>query len=521
MPGPAHSASPARSLVRRGVSLAAAGSALLLVLAVPPLACSSTYGEANDATDASASSDGVADVVSTDVTVPGADGGTVGEVGEAPCDANEVPPSTAIYVSDKTGTASVDGGVDVGTAQNPVKTIAAAIVLARSRASSSIVVDEGNYNEAIELDAYPTSLTISGAWVRTGASWARDCDKSRRLRTLVQSVKDYGASISGSPGATITLADMTIRSRESALTKDGEPGSSHYGVIVSNAVVVLSGMTIEATAGNDGGKALASVTGAPPCVASALACTAAPSAGQDAPLTPPAGPGGIAAGGYVAGNGQPGANGADGTTGKPGGAGATATCLLSCGNGGAAGCTAVTGSVTGGPGKCGCGGRGGAGGNAGLGGGASIGVFAASADVTIKFSEIASGNGGAGSAGAAGAVGEPGGAGVAGDPADCWASAPICTLGTCPTCGCYCKNNWNPSCSGPTPTKTTVPGGTAGGQGSPGGRGADGTGGSGGAAHAYATFGVSHIDISASKRTFGSGGTGAGGAPGGKASESP
>ncbi len=444
-------------------------------------------------------------------------------MGDAPCDASEAPPANVVYVSDKTGVMPPDSGVGFGTAENPVKTIAAAIEIARALSSTpmTILVDEGTYKEAIDLDAHPRSLTITGAWVRTGASWARDCDKSRRLRTLVQSVKDYGASISGSPAATITLSDMTIRSRDSAPTKDGEPGSSHYGVIVSNAVVVLSGMTIEATAGNEGGKALASVTADPPCVPSALACTGTPSAGKDAPLTPPAGPGGIAAGGYVAGNGQPGASGAAGTTGKPGGAGATATCLLSCGNGGAAGCAAVTGSVTGGPGKCGCGGRGGAGGNAGLGGGASIGVFAASADVTIKFSEIASGNGGNGSAGAAGALGEPGGPGVVGDPADCWANTPICTLGTCPACGCYCKNSWNQACSGPMPTKTSVLGGAAGGQGSPGGRGADGTGGSGGAAYAYATFGVSHVDISASKRTFGSGGTGAGGAPGGKASESP
>jgi len=497
----------------------------LVVPLLPPLAggCSSSYGEAtNDANDASTASDGAIDVSNgNDVIAPGADGGSVGEVGDAPCDAKEAPPADALYVSDKTGVMPAgDGGAGFGTAENPVKTIAAAIEIARSTSRASvIVVDEGTYKEAIELDTYPQSLTIGGAWVRTGASWARDCDKSRRARTLVQSAKDYGASIKGSPAAVITLSDMTIRSRESTSTKDGEPGSSRYGVMVSNAVVVLSDVTIEATTGDAGGRALAAVTADPPCVAS-TACTATPSAGKDALLTAPGGPASITAVGFVPGNGQAGAKGGDGTTGQPGGAGAAASsCLLSCG-GGAGGCAAATGTVTGGPGKCGCAGRGGVGGGAGSGGGASIGVFAASSDVTIKFSEIIAGNGGAGSPGGAGAAGEAGGSGVVGDPADCWSGA-ICTLGTCPACGCYCKNSWNQACSGPMPTKTTVLGGAAGGQGAPGGHGADGSGGSGGAAHAYATFGVSHVDISASKRTFGSGGTGAGGAPGGKASESP
>lgn len=452
------------------------------------------------------------------------EGGTTGEVVEAPCDPSEKPVATAIYVSEKNG--SDDTGD--GTAVLPFKTIGLkALNLAKATSATAIVLDEGTYAETVKLDAagFTKGLSIDGAWSRTGVTWSRDCSKERRDKTLIQSPETIGVRISNA-GGTIALSNMTITTKPPAATPPDTTGTSRYGVFADNgAIVSLSNVTVRALPGESGGAASpVALSTTRPCNG-VNDCEGSPVAGSDSPAAAPPVPGTFDPTGYLPSNGIVGLKGGDGDNGTDGGApNKGMSCASGCGNnsdncnGGVV--TAET--VSSSPGKCGCGGAGGLAGKQGLGGGASVAAFATGAGTTIsvRYSDLVASVGGDGSPGGAGSGGGAPSLGTTGQNAQCYTNQ-FCRIGTCPSCGCYCKGSWDVGCGGSAPTPVVVQGGNAGGAGKPGGKGADASGGAGGPSFTYVPHGGAQIVVTDSRRTFGAGGAGGGGSPPGAAGEKP
>lgn len=467
--------------------------------------------------------DGGGGVVDVGTSTP-PEGGTTGEVVEAPCDAAEKPVATAIHVSEKTG--SDDTGD--GTAVLPFKTIGTkALNLAKASGSTVVVLDEGTYAEALKLDAagFTKGLSIDGAWSRTGVTWSRDCSKERRDNTLLQSPEAVGVRISHAGGA-ITLSNLTITTSPPGTTPIDATGTSRYGVFADNgAVVSLSNVTVRALPGESGGASSPVAQAATRACNGVSDCTSSPVVGVDRPPAAPPLPGVFDPTGYLPSNGVVGVEGGDGDNGTKGGDAKQGTsCASGCGNS-ADNCNngaVSTSTIFSGPGKCGCGGFGGLRGKPGHGGGASVAIFATGAGTTIsvRYSDLVASAGGDGSAGGAGGAGGGATDGVAGQSAQCYTTE-FCRIGNCPTCGCYCKGNWDNNCSGSAPAAVTIQGGSLGGPGKPGGKGANASGGAGGPSFTYVPHGGAQIVVTDSRRTFGAGGAGGGVSPAGSAGEKP
>ncbi len=501
----------------RPTSVLLVAAALGSVFASGLVACGSFSADDAPAT----TNDGGLAEASPDASGAGGEGGTVGEVGELPCDPAETPPSPAVYVSQKT--AGAEPSTNDGSATAPYAKIGGpALDMARTIGAKAIVVDEGTYAEALELASFPAGIVVDGAWVRTGAAWTRDCDKNRRAKTLIQSSADVGVRIDGD-AVPVVLSNLTIVTRPKGATDADKDGASRYGVFVAKGNVRLENVTVNAAAADPGGAAVAGVKGTALC-ATSLTCNATPSKGTDEPDAPPASSAGtFAESGFVPSAGAAGAaTGGPGTNGTPGGESNTANnCEKGCNAND--GCGSVPGTVTSSRGKCGCGGSGGTAGGAGRGGGASVALFVAHGTVSVKGSELVAGEGGDGSPGGAGGAGGEPTAGAKGANAICYQTK-CCTNGQpCPgnECGCFGKDNWDNICGSPAPTSQVVAGGSAGGTGMMGGKGAGGGGGAGGPSHAYVTTAGGQVVIEQSKRVFGNGGKGAGGAPGGATGEKP
>ncbi len=484
-------------------------------------ACSSFGEETSTATsEGGVDAGGGSDVITN--TPP--EGGTTGEVGEAPCDSNEKPVGTAIYVSEKSG--SDDTGN--GSADLPFKTIGVkALNLAKANGATVIVLDEGTYGEVLNLDAagFTKGLSIDGAWSRTGASWARDCAKERRDKTLLQSPEAIGVRVSNAGGA-IALSNLTITTSPPGTTPIDATGTSRYGVFADKgAIVSLSNVTVRAQPGESGGAT------SPVAISSTLPCNGvtdcegSPVVGMDQPAAAMPMPGTLDSTGYLASDGIVGLKGGDGDNGTDGGApNKGMSCASGCGNSGdnCNGGVVTTDTVSSSPGKCGCGGAGGLAGKQGHGGGASVAIFATGAGTTIsvRYSDLVASAGGDGSKGGPGNAGAGGSNGVVGQSAQCYTNG-FCRIGTCPSCGCYCKGNWDVGCGGSAPVPVVVQGGNAGGPGKAGGRGSDASGGAGGPSFTFVPHGGAQIVVADSRRTFGAGGAGGGASPPGAAGEKP
>lgn len=452
----------------------------------------------------------------------GGEAGSIGEAGRAPCDPDASPPATATYVSN-----TDDGGSGTGTAAEPSTTIADGISLARLRDSTTVVVEEGTYAERVELQNLPLGITIDGAWKRAGGVWTRDCSEDRVTKTVIASPADVGVVFRNIPVKSV-LSNLSVRTADAPAASGGAAGSSRYGVLVDNSAVALENVSVTAGSGGGGGGASNGAVGTPLCNGLAPSCVAAPVNGGDAPAAQPAKvPGAFGAAGFTPANGAPGvAAGGAGTHGaNPPAVAPFGPCELGCVT--ANGCGSVSGDVTPGLGRCGCGGGGGGPGGAGFGGGASVALLAvgASASVLVTNSELVARNGGDGSAGGEGGAGAAGTAGAAGASVAC-STVGCCTSGTCPGEDCVCFHPadpaWNAAACGgnAAPPTQTVPGGGAGGNGRPGGLGAHGGAGAGGPAYAFVPVNALVV-LTDSRRAYGKGGIGPGGAVGGPTGEKP
>jgi hypothetical protein len=147
-----------RGLARRG---------FILVAAIPVVAsCNSILGldilkvyEGPDGTEGGASGESGASGGTTGGTPPpvdadggataGGDGGVVGVVVEAPCDAAETPnASSGVFVS---ATSGAEAGVADGSKDFPFRTITEGIAAAKAAARASVYVEQGTYAEALVL----------------------------------------------------------------------------------------------------------------------------------------------------------------------------------------------------------------------------------------------------------------------------------------------------------------------------------------------------------------------------------
>jgi len=475
--------------------------------------------EVSDA-DVEASAD-AADGGPGEAGLPSGEAGSVGEVGNAPCDAGELPPATGVvYVSAVTG--SDDGGT--GASATPYKTIGAALPIAKALDATTIVLDEGTYPERVDLASFPKGVRIDGAWKRTGALWERDCSANRRAKTLIQSPDDVGVTFTDL-AVKSTLSNLTVTTRGPSPSGPDVDGTSRIGVIARGSIVALEGVTILAGAASAGGVATPGAPGATRCTTT-TACEKGAAGAGGGKASPASAPGTFGPAGFTIASGQagtlPGAAGQNGVEGGP--ANAEGDCQLDgqCAANGSS-CNNVAGKAYSEPGRCGCGGQGGGPGAAGRGGGASVALLAVGGAVSVKFSELVAGNGGDGTAGGAGGAGGLGTDGANGQAGECW-SVDCCVCGTCVNgtgCGCYKKGNWNACCGRPGPVNTPIPGGAAGGKGGNGGSGESGGAGAGGPSYAYVQIAGAAIVVEASKRAFGSGGKAVDGAAGGQTGEKP
>lgn len=449
--------------------------------------------------------------------------GSLGEVGKAACDPDAGPPLPAVYVS---RTFDAGSATPMGTATDPVASIAAALPWAKVSNATTIVVEEGTYTEAVTIENMPKDVTIQGAFVRDGGTWTRDCSPDRVAKTILKSTSNVGLRVVDNTGV-IGVSDMTIEAGPTPPASGGAPGNSSYGVYVERSLLRLTSVHVKASPGGPGGQGVTGAAGAPLC-SSTLACVATPTNGTNGPPGAPATTfGTFGPNGFVPGDGAPGPQkGTNGSNGTPGGDPLTMPdCSTGCDK--MDRCTAYPPEMkTGNRGQCGCGGSGGEPGGPGRGGGASIAVYATGQGtlVTVAFSELTATNGGNGSPGGEGGPGGMPTPGAPGAPVDCYV-VQCCEIGTClpgSGCGCYFHNNWDPLCGNGPPQNRPLSGGP-GGAGRPGGKGSNGGGGAGGPSFTYVPVNGAQIAVEAAscKRTFGTGGVGAGGAPGGPTGEKP
>ncbi len=374
--------------------------------------------------------------------------GSAGSGGSSSCNPMQLP-NNAVFVSTN-GPSSGNG-----TQGTPYPTISRALMEHSMSADTTIVIDEGQYQESLVL-ASNGRLTLAGGYVydSTTSSWSYDCSVTAS-KTQITSPTNLGIDIQTT--APVHLIEFTISTAHGA-SIPGQPGQSTYGVFVRSpsAQVTFSGVAILPSSAGNGATAPA-----PAPSMSTISCNGTSDCSDGAPGMNPLAGADASAGtwdpmnGYIPGNGQPGLQGGNGDNGKMA---TQIACLRSCINTLSACIPAVASSS----GTCGCGGLGGPGGNPGMGGGTSIGVVA-QGTLLFENSFILAGNGGNGSPGSMGGQGSPGSAGASG-PA-CFTS---CNNGTC------------------TPVGPTS--GASGGMGGNGAPGSMGGGGSGGSSYAIFNF---------------------------------
>ncbi len=364
--------------------------------------------------------------------------GAAGSTGPGGSNGGNGPSSNDLYVSTSTGSAS-----GVGTQQNPLATISAAIAAADS--GRTIRVAGGSYTEALVLKSH---IRIVGGY--NPANWQRDTAQ------YGTTVGDSVVTVRGTKVTDVVLDGLHLANL----------APSNFGVVVldSSTGIEIRGSMIQAmpgSAGADGADPFPNDF--PPPVGSngtdAGACSPSRDGGPGGRSsygggfggdggtgglaggfagTAGAGPHGGAAGGggAIFASGAPGASatvvgytGSDGTggasgfgrytmangyisdagvMGEPGGAG-------DGGGGGGGGGGSGLFACGGGGGGGGEGGAGGQGGNPGGGGGASLGIVVGNgSQLQLDSSTVTTGNGGRGGSGKAGENGEPGSAGGAG-----------------------------------------------------------------------------------------------------------
>lgn len=378
------------------------------------------------------------------------------------CDGTDGVVAKCVFVAASQGD-DVNG---VGTRQNPLKTIGAAIQYANTHALSGVCVSGETYAEAVQV--------VSGISIYGGFNANDPVFKFRRSANVTTSVS--------AQGTVFAAPQINIETHLEGLTIDALPtmtsGASIYGVRLGSGAGALYVRydILQIATGNDGVSGAAGVAFPQPQAPSGIVgqggCNACFGMGAGGPQpaciefggkggnggfdsspgeTGSPGSGGAGGGSPgvatglcmsrsgVGGPGTVGAVGAQGTVGtggasigivsallyspSAGASGGNGTNAKGGGGGGGGGggaasifCNADRG---GGGGSGGCGGLGGFAGAGGAGGGGSFGVFAAGGNVIVTACQITTQAGGKGGKGGDGAAGQIGGLGVSGGlPAD-------------------------------------------------------------------------------------------------------
>lgn len=406
--------------------------------------------------------------------------------------------------SDETG----DGAQDA-----PLRTVQAGIDAAIAEGKGTVYLDEGTYEEAITIPDSATGLSIEGGWVFEQGSWAPDCAAGVVGRTVIAAPETAATVVQVlDVKHASALVRLTLTTKDKGESRPDRPGESLTGVFVKDSLLRLTAVDVKVGDGGDGGVASAGAAGADGSsdgcdgsLAGSGANGSSPAAGAAAQAT-----GTFTASGYTPADGEPGSDGEDGQNGTPPGPPDVMFDCSACAGDCESDCFTVSETVSGGPGKSGCGGKGGKAGAPGRGGGASVALMAvgASTEVRVDGGVLRARNGGNGSAGGAGGPGGAGTPGVAGPDA-------FCSIGECFIE--LCVEPWSactPVNFSDGPDDLVVEGGSAGGPGGAGGKGSNGGAGAGGPSYSVVKIaGASVILSAATKRIFGQAGKGGGTAP--------
>lgn len=431
-----------------------------------------------------------------------------------PCDpVEQVDETSGVFVSHDTGDENGNG-----SALGPVKTLAKALQIASTLNKKTVYVDVGVYPEKVVFTSAEAGIILRGGFTRKGATWERDCQA--HTKTLLQSPEAIAVQVIGTTTAS-GLRELTITTKASGSSVPDGEGESIYAVHVTgdNTKFSLTGVSVVA---GDGGKGGLASPGTTPGAATGTCGTSNQSCGDggsgvNGATVLPASEGTFSAAGYAPGTGQSGQNGLSGNNGAAGpaqsqspctqcsGCGALhcncACCQSGCGNWCEGGNKSEI-TVTTQPGPCGCHGQGAKGGQPGRGGGASVALFAAgNTTVSVSYSSLVAGEGGAGSPGGNGA---PGGEGSSGT-----SSVSSCETGDCKCdfvgCGASCG----------TTGSTIYVVSSIGAKGGKGGSSSKGGGGAGGPSYAAVLIGGATLVDDHATLVPDNGGAGADGAPNG------
>jgi hypothetical protein len=441
---------------------------------------------------------GSSDDTSSSTSSGGGNGGQGGGIDLPACDPGEKPEaSTGVFVSKLAGSEVGDG-----SAAAPVKTITAAIVIAKTSGKTTVYVSPGVYEESVVLSP---GLTVRGGWlIDANFDWSHSCaaDAPSKVNIVASGVEAPVVTLEGAAAdeqnAPVMLQTLTVSTAGDVLeTSPATEGRSLTGILArGGAQVTLERVRIKTHAAGNGGPAesgLAGLSALKSC--STYKCTTG-LAGATGATPSPAALGTFDSNGqFIPANGAVGGNGGIGATGTPGG---EAACFSQCIVGCSSSCTPIYGSGTcSTAGRCGCGGGGGTAGGAGRGGGAAVALIAAGAttQVTVRASELTPGKGGDASPGGDGGQGGIGSAGVEGQ------ASGLCNVSpkTCLSLIFNCSFN---------PSGIQYPGGVAGGDGGPGGPGAKGSSGAGGPSFAVVKVAGASVTIDNSALTVSAGGKG-------------
>jgi hypothetical protein len=469
-------------------------------------------GELDTTTDGKPSSEGSSDgTAPSDATKkdagPGKDTGSTDVVEEPPaCLPESTDDTTGLYVVSSGGS----DGTTCGTRVSPCATVAYALGLALGNSTYQyIYVGPGPFTETAQWTLV-NGVTVVGGWeITTMTNWSHNC-----MAPEISVPATILAPDTLTSPTTLETLNITV----TATPSTSSPGSSVYGLMASDASLVLNYVSIHvpasggvgATGGNSSGTG---TTGGSDCTA-----------GSGGPGTPggegTAGPAGtFAPTGYTPG--VAGGVGATGATAANGTAAPTPTpstgdktvcdppvCTPPCLHPDST-CvdTGGTYSIRGDAGTPGCGGTGGTGGSGGAGGGCSIAIYAWGGSITITGGTLSSGNGGPGGPGGAGAMGGSGGTGTTG--ASAVVGSGTGTSGT--NCSGLMTVGGGEVCVYPPAAL-----GTTAGNGGTGGTGGLGGGGAGGCSYVYYAGGSASVTVSGSLLQPGTGGMGgaSNGAPG-------
>lgn len=160
---------------------------------------------------------------------------------------------------------------------------------------------------------------MQGSWSRTGAVWERDCSEGARGKTMLTSTA-LNTPVVAVTTASVTVSDLTIKTKEQGESAPDTSGESLIGVMVKGEGATLALTNVEVVSGKagDGGKASEAKPGGVAMCDGLTDCKSGKE-GMDGADGGNADQGTFTSDGYSPGNGKKGTQGTSGENGSSGG----------------------------------------------------------------------------------------------------------------------------------------------------------------------------------------------------------